>query len=298
MAKTDFTGPDFIGVGTERAGTSWAFSMIAHHPQSWAPPLKELHFFDAIDDEVPCHKPRYKWQLTSRLKHKFVPLLRQPHRPEFYKNNFLEYFLWDFYFFCGRMSFSWYQNLFKEKFTKGRICGEYTPAYCNIDASYIQQILNHNPQTKFILIIRNPAQQLRSSLIQNFVMIENRDFSSVSEEEMHQWLSSEFAQRKSNLQDVIQKWTSHVPPKQIFIGAYEEIKNNPEVLIQNIYNFLGLDGNFIPDEKFYKKKINNLTKPSYIIPETIENMIDVQCRIDHNFVKDNYPHLTQYWSTS
>jgi hypothetical protein len=297
MVKSDFIGPDFIGVGTERAGTSWIFSMIAHHPQSWVPPLKELHFFDAIDPDVPCHCPRFKWQFMSRLKHKIAPIFKQPNRPEFYKNSFLEYLLWDFYFFCGAMDFSWYQKLFQSKFTKNRISGEYTPAYCNINPSYIEQILTHNPKTKFIMIIRNPAQQLRSSLIQNFVMIEKRDFVDVTEGEMKEWLESGFAQNKSNLKDILQKWSAHSPIQQLFIGAYEQINHEPEKLIGNIYNFLGLDGEFMPDERFYRKKINNLTKPNYIIPDRIMTMINEKCAEDFDFVKENHPELAQYWST-
>ena len=57
MNKQD-NRPDFIGVGTERAGTSWLFSMIAHHPGSWVPPLKELHFLDSIDTQT--HEERIR----------------------------------------------------------------------------------------------------------------------------------------------------------------------------------------------------------------------------------------------
>ncbi len=290
--------PDFIGVGTERAGTSWVFSMIAHHPQSWVPPLKELHFLDAIDPNVPCHKPRYKWQLTGRFKHKLAAFMKFPYRPEFYKNSFFKYLLWDYYFFCKPVSFDWYRNLFKDTFTKGRIAGEYTPAYCNVAPVYIEKLLSLNPKMKFILILRDPVQQLRSSLIQNFVMIEGRDFQSVSEEEMMVWLSSSFAKHKSNLKDIVLKWQSHVPKDQLFLGAYEDIKNNPVTMIKNIYSFLGLDINFQPDDKFYKNKINNLTKPNYIIPDSIQNYIKDSVKKDINFIHHHDPQLTKYWSTT
>jgi hypothetical protein len=38
--------PDFVGVGVQKAGTSWWFDLIADHPQVTAPPFKELHYFD------------------------------------------------------------------------------------------------------------------------------------------------------------------------------------------------------------------------------------------------------------
>jgi hypothetical protein len=278
--------PNFIGIGTERAGTSWVFSMLAYHPDIWVPPLKELHFFDTIDPNVPSHNPRYKWHVTSRIKQKIAPLLKQLNRPEFYKNSFLEYLLWDYYYFSKKMNFEWYQKLFSEKFVKGRICGEYTPAYCNIDEQYIQQILTGNPETKFIMVVRNPYDQLRSSLIQNFEMIEKRSFDTVEESEMIEWLDSSFASKKTNIRDVLSKWQDNVEKDQLFIGFYDDIKNNPLKLIQDLYQFLEVDLTFSVEEKFYKRKINNLTKPNHIISENIENIIIEKTKTEVIFLKE------------
>lgn len=38
-------GPDFIGIGTRRAGTTWLSRCLQFHPQIYLP-LKEVHFFD------------------------------------------------------------------------------------------------------------------------------------------------------------------------------------------------------------------------------------------------------------
>ena len=37
-------GPDFIGLGAQRAGTSWIYSCLYEHPDIYAP-VKEIHFF-------------------------------------------------------------------------------------------------------------------------------------------------------------------------------------------------------------------------------------------------------------
>jgi hypothetical protein len=37
-------GPDFVGVGVQRAGTTWAAHVLAEHPQVWMP-KKEISFF-------------------------------------------------------------------------------------------------------------------------------------------------------------------------------------------------------------------------------------------------------------
>ncbi|WP_349343070.1 sulfotransferase [Marinobacter sp. MMG032] len=38
-------GPEFIGVGVQRGGTSWLYECLKEHPQTYIP-TKEVHFFD------------------------------------------------------------------------------------------------------------------------------------------------------------------------------------------------------------------------------------------------------------
>ncbi len=38
--------PDFLGIGAQRAGTTWLWTHLRRHPQIWTPRRKELHFFD------------------------------------------------------------------------------------------------------------------------------------------------------------------------------------------------------------------------------------------------------------
>ena len=40
--------PDFVGVGAQKAGTSWWYDLLAQHPDVYVPPAlhKERHFFD------------------------------------------------------------------------------------------------------------------------------------------------------------------------------------------------------------------------------------------------------------
>jgi hypothetical protein len=40
--------PDFVGVGAQKAGTTWWYTLLSSHPGVHAPPgrRKELHYFD------------------------------------------------------------------------------------------------------------------------------------------------------------------------------------------------------------------------------------------------------------
>ncbi|MBD3316175.1 MAG: glycosyltransferase, partial [Chitinivibrionales bacterium] len=46
----DSPRPDFLGIGAQKAGTSWLDANLRKHPELFLPDMKELHFFDARYD--------------------------------------------------------------------------------------------------------------------------------------------------------------------------------------------------------------------------------------------------------
>ncbi len=40
--------PDFIGIGAQKAGTSWLHAQLCQHPGIWTPQGKEMHYFDRL----------------------------------------------------------------------------------------------------------------------------------------------------------------------------------------------------------------------------------------------------------
>ena len=53
------SGPDFMLIGAEKAGTTWLYRNLKPHTELWLPPEKELHFFD--------DKPRDQWRREKVL---------------------------------------------------------------------------------------------------------------------------------------------------------------------------------------------------------------------------------------
>ena len=41
--------PDFLGIGAQKAATSWLDSILRNHPDVWLPPVKELHYWSDAD---------------------------------------------------------------------------------------------------------------------------------------------------------------------------------------------------------------------------------------------------------
>jgi len=51
------TGPDFVGVGAPRSGTSWLYEVLSRHPALWLPPVKELIAAGAVIALGTDHNP-------------------------------------------------------------------------------------------------------------------------------------------------------------------------------------------------------------------------------------------------
>jgi len=56
--------PDFLGIGAQKAGTTWLHLNLRRHPGVWLPPVKELQYFNEI--YVRRHR---RWMVPYRKKH-------------------------------------------------------------------------------------------------------------------------------------------------------------------------------------------------------------------------------------
>jgi hypothetical protein len=266
-------GPDFLGIGMERAGTSWVFTQLAAHPQIWVPPIKELHFFDVIDPQARYLKHRYRYHLPSRIKQKVAPFMRAAyaHRPEFFKNSYAEYLRWDWRFFTGRFDLDWYASLFDPCFIKGRVAGEMTPAYGDVSPDTMRMMLSVNPQMKFILMMRDPVERLWSGVIHHFRHVQKRDFADVDRDEIMDYLRGSKAVMRSDSAAMIENWRSAVDEAQLFIQPYERIAVDPEGLIADLYGFLGVDADFRPPEVLWRGRVNAYSGADAGVPEYVRD---------------------------
>lgn len=273
MRNLETPWPNFIGVGMERCGTSWVYKVLASHPDIWVPPVKELHYFDAIDPSITRDDPRYKRHIKARLKHKLAAIRNIQERPELYKNTLLESLSWDLAYFTGKKHDDWYGRLFDEKYTKGRVSGEITPAYANLSADLIDQKFRNKKNLKVILMTRLPESRLRSGLIHHFKNEMGRDLYAVNEDEMIAYLKRQDVQEKSNSGEIVKKWAAALHKDQLFIGDLEDIKSSPEAFVSRLFQFLGVDEKMIISTRLLNEKVNNYSHKDDIIPENVEKEI-------------------------
>lgn len=209
---------DFICIGAAKSGTTALHRYLRAHPDIYMPLKKEIHHF--ADDLL---KPDDYWL-----------------KPEV--------------FF----------RLYKGK--ESRLKGE-TSVFYMLSQNAAQNIYKHNPKTKIIIMLRNPlemAYSLHAQLVFNGE--EQLSFEKAIEDENQRKQgrnlpeSTRIKAKHCYIKAVdylpqIKRFTDIFPEEQIKIILFDDFKNDTAACLQEIYEFLGADGNFLP-----KLKIHNSNK--------------------------------------
>lgn len=129
--------PQFLGIGAQRAGTTWLHANLSKHPAIWLPRIKEIHYFDR---KYPLSTPSW----TQPVRDNREMLLRRMQRFDIekiltrIKSPRLSELLWDYKYYRGKLTNEWYASLFAE--AGARISGDITPAYSILESSAVNQV--------------------------------------------------------------------------------------------------------------------------------------------------------------
>jgi hypothetical protein len=225
--------PDFIGIGAQKAGTTWLYDMLAQNPSIWLPPLKEVHYFDYLGAP--------EARRTKRANHidKVAGMLERGRTDKgsdsdsVAKAAFLRGLIGD-----HLLTPDWYGSIFDYDGAKGRIKGEITPAYLELDENKMAVLTNMLPQTRFVLIIREPVARSMSQL----KMAAAR--SKVPEGQDPDWaflLKRIKTNTRGNYQSAIPLWQKSVGADRILIRPFGMVKNEPAALLRDIEDFIGAE---------------------------------------------------------
>jgi hypothetical protein len=217
--KVPLLGPDFIGIGAARCGTSWIYEVLGRHPAIWLPPIKELHYFDD-----PARKRYYRF-LRMRLVSGFWikrPLSR-----------------WDWRYFVGRPSDEWYCQLFEPGRRRGLLTGEITPGYSILNAQTFARVKALNPDVKLLFMMRDPIMRCWSAVIKRRQMEGLREMPTA--EDAIRMARYRGVWARSLYTDCIEKIERLFSPAQIFYGFFEELSATPDLFVRRLLSFLQVE---------------------------------------------------------
>jgi hypothetical protein len=222
------SGPDFLGIGSTRCGTTSIYEYLRSHPDVWLPPIKELHYWDIervrrVDGR--SRRLRFGANHARRLGR---PVARVAA---------------DLDFMCrytfGRRNDRWYRGLFC--YGGKATMGEITASYCHLPIADISAIHQHFPNLRLILILRDPIERAWSSAAKVLGRQAGTSLTDVSETALWEFFDRPNLKAASDYLGMIRRWQSVFGPEQLFVGSIEEMAREPDVFFGNLGKHLGVD---------------------------------------------------------
>ena len=222
-------GPDFMCIGAEKAGTTWLYDNIRHHPEVWLPPplYKELHYFDS-------HTPNKQLLHIGCPGHggllkRYSPLLISPK---------LETFRWLWRFnHHGNNSMHWYRSLFTKE---GKLCGDITPLYSTLDDRGVKYAkMTVGDECKVFIILRDPVSQAWSS-IKMLYRYRNIDIRQENECEIISELTKPFMALKTDYPRILKTWASNFQENNFKVFFFDDLIRDKSAFLRDVCFFIGI----------------------------------------------------------
>ncbi|HTJ49895.1 MAG TPA: sulfotransferase domain-containing protein [Cyclobacteriaceae bacterium] len=214
MATTKNKMPDFLVIGAGKSGTTSIDKYLNQHPQIFVPKLKEPNFFGYENTKLEDFHGN-----EDDIKH----------------------------FQRSVTTLDAYQNLFAEA-KPGQIKGETSNTYM-YHKEAPDRIKYYNPDMKLIAVLRQPANRLYSRFLH--LARENRlpseDFSDCLNKNSIWWQRNDLIKEGFYYKN-LSRYFELFPKENIRIYLYDEFQEKSGEIMKEIYEFLGVDKNFEPDQ--------------------------------------------------
>lgn len=235
-------GPDFLGIGAQKAGTSWLWKNLRQHPEIWTPPIKELHYFDRSRQYLsPNHLTLdYPWQRIKSKRYRRQIEKDVQKSLKYIQQGDWQTACWLMRYRLGIYNDRWYLSLFQANHSK--VTGEITPAYSMLNAEDVKKVSQLLPNLKIIFLIRNPIDRAWSHVRHE---VQRNTFKEIDDiEKIKQVINQPEQVLRSNYLNTLEVWKKHFPDQRIFIGFFDEILISPTKLLEKISDFLAIDSSF------------------------------------------------------
>lgn len=223
--------PDFLIVGPQRTGTTWLHYHLQSHPDIFLPNEKETYFFSALRQP---ELRNYKYEtLCDYLD------IAMRDRPGRWVRKQLRCLMR-----CGSI----YRPI---------VLGDATATYAILPKEVIDEIVLLNPAIKVILMLRDPVERAWSHARKDLLWRSGRLASEVPLDEFKIFFRGSGQIRLARYSELIEVWRRHLQDGHLFVGLFDDIAEQPMVLLERMQEFLGVrSGARFMDSGKLKSRIN------------------------------------------
>ncbi|MFA6226944.1 MAG: sulfotransferase [Candidatus Paceibacterota bacterium] len=274
--------PDFLCIGMQKAGTTWLYENIKRHPNFWALPIKEVHYFDEIH-AGPMIAERRLLSAARNMKR----LLEKIPRALNQKLGGIGPILSDLKFF-NKFGFTknlddrYYESLW-ESAPASMLTGDFTPDYSILSINEIRHCRKVNPKMKIILLLRNPIDRAWSA---------SRMWADTKGIDPTLCYNKPFIINRSKIKEIVENWENVFPKENIFYGFYDDIVNDPLKLLRQICDFLNVR---YKDKYFPRSKEKIFVGKPSDMPENIRDFYANTFKEDFDFAEKRFGGYATLW---
>lgn len=230
-----------FGVGATKAGTSWLHRYLCDHPECALPNIKELHYFDRAN-------PKHREKELVRLETLRADLLAKTLLAGKFKADKLNRRIDELEAWIKVMEvttpdpLAYQRYLLRETTAQTRLVGDITPAYGLMDEATLVQMRDMAPDTRFVMLLRDPLDRLWSNLrmMAGWRVKDGEDLGAKANHLFGRLLKGEEngVAKRSDYVGTLTRLQNVVPRNRIFVGFYESLFT--QTCVDKICTFLGL----------------------------------------------------------
>jgi len=238
----------FLGCGAMKAGTTWLFAMLDHHPDIYFSEEKEIHYFAHV------HGVEHPLSLQNRIVRfkKFAAALD----PDRYNSRWVRHRLdWFSRWLSEPLDDEWYAALFKKKKDQ-KYVADFSNLHALLDDEGWQHVRRVADEVKVLYIMRDPLQRLWSHVkfhaqytgkadqLPNYTPAQFE----VAARAPYMWRNSEYGH-------IVARLKRHFGEDELKLCFFEDIHADPLGWLRELESFLGVRPSVYSEDRL-KARIN------------------------------------------
>ncbi len=134
-------------------------------------------------------------------------------------------------------------ELYSRIFSPGRdkLRGEFTASYSVLSPEIKNEIRQLIPELRLVLLLREPRSRAWSEAKMELTLIQEREAAALMEDDYLSFLKSDQCRERGDYAAIIRAWTECFPREQIYIGLYDQIRDDPRQLLTEVLQHLGVE---------------------------------------------------------
>lgn len=276
-----------LGLGAQKAGTTWLYAYLDHFARSDFGEIKEYHIWDGLYlgadrgwDTRPLRQP---WR--RHLRHLLQPLRGGPRDPFYIRQSFQR---------TPARYFDYFQSILSRDGIA--ITGDITPAYCGLEAEHLAFVKDgfaaRDIPVRVVFLLREPVDRCLSA-IRMFrragVSQEGVDISLPDPQALLAYLGTPNGQMRSDYTHTLNAIAAVFEPAETYIGFYESMFGAEA--FDRLNSFFDLP----PAPEFLERKFNT-TKQGADLPAEVRQAAMQRLEPVYRDCFARYPELRGLWT--